>query len=155
MLLFSLSRIDFLRWGATCMPIWRFVMEWRLCEYVIVHTILPPSLVTLWISLGGKPKWLPLNFGYHVMRTGPIRQWQIWAVFVLFYRTLVFSVLIYRGRHHYNGNFRRSHLQDRTFLSKKWKRRRAAAVHRNWQSLHMHVHPHSSTHMCAHFHTSR
>ena len=29
--------------------------------------------VILWISLGGKPKWLPLKFGYHdVMRTSPI-----------------------------------------------------------------------------------
>ena len=32
---------------------------------VIVHTKLPPSPVTLWIELGGSPKWLPLNFGYH------------------------------------------------------------------------------------------
>ena len=40
---------------------------------VTVHTILPPSPVILWIELGGKPKWLPLNFGYHdVMRTGTI-----------------------------------------------------------------------------------
>ena len=31
------------------------------------------SPVILWISLGGKPKWLPLKFGYHdVMRTRPI-----------------------------------------------------------------------------------
>ena len=31
------------------------------------------SPVILWISLGGKPKWLPLKFGYHdVMRTSPI-----------------------------------------------------------------------------------
>ena len=48
--------------------------KWDLCEYVIVHTILPPSPVILWIELGGKPKWLPLNFGYHdVMCTAPIR----------------------------------------------------------------------------------
>ena len=47
--------------------------QWGLCEYVIVHTILGGSPVILWISLGGKPKWLPLKFGYHdVMRTGPI-----------------------------------------------------------------------------------
>ena len=47
--------------------------KWGLCEYVIVHTILGGSPVTLWISLGGKPKWLPLKFGYHdVMRTCPI-----------------------------------------------------------------------------------
>ena len=33
--------------------------------------------VILWILLGGKPKWLPLNFGFNdVMRTAPIR-WQI------------------------------------------------------------------------------
>ena len=49
-------------------------MECGLCEYVIVHTILGGSLVILWIELelGGKPKWLPLKFGYHdVMRTSP------------------------------------------------------------------------------------
>ena len=29
--------------------------------------------VILWILLGGKPKWLPLNFGFNdVMRTAPI-----------------------------------------------------------------------------------
>ena len=44
-----------------------------LCEYVIVHTFLPPSPVILWILLDGKPKWLLLKFGYHdVMRTSPI-----------------------------------------------------------------------------------
>ena len=44
--------------------------QWGLCAYVIVHTILPPSPVILWIELAGKPKCLPLNFGYHdVMRT--------------------------------------------------------------------------------------
>ena len=44
-----------------------------LCEYVMVHTKLPPSPVILWIDLGGKPKWRPLNSGYHdVMRPGPI-----------------------------------------------------------------------------------
>ena len=37
------------------------------------HTILGGSPVILWISLGGKPKWLPLKLGYHdVMRTRPI-----------------------------------------------------------------------------------
>ena len=47
--------------------------KWGLCAFVIVHTILPPSPVILWIELGGKPKWLPLNFGYHgVMGTSPI-----------------------------------------------------------------------------------
>ena len=50
------------------------LMKWGLCEYVIVHTILGGSPVILWISLGGKPKWLPLKFGYHdVMRTSPIQ----------------------------------------------------------------------------------
>ena len=35
----------------------------------------PPSLITLYIELDGKPKWRPLNFGYHdVMRTVPILQ---------------------------------------------------------------------------------
>ena len=30
--------------------------------------------VILWILLGGKPKWLPLNFGFNdVMRTAPIQ----------------------------------------------------------------------------------
>ena len=29
----------------------------------IVHTKLPPSPAILWIELGGKPKWLPINFG--------------------------------------------------------------------------------------------
>ena len=43
-----------------------------LCEYVIVDTILGGSSVILWISLGGKPKWLPLKFGHHdVMRKSP------------------------------------------------------------------------------------
>ena len=46
--------------------------EWGLCTYVIVHIILPHSPVIWWIELGGKSKWLPLNFGYHdVMRTAP------------------------------------------------------------------------------------
>ena len=43
------------------------------CVYVIVLTKLPPSPVILWIKLGGKPKWLPLNFGYRdFMRTSPV-----------------------------------------------------------------------------------
>ena len=43
--------------------------QWGLCAYVIVHTVLP---VILWTELGGKPKWLPLNFGYHdIMHAGP------------------------------------------------------------------------------------
>ena len=40
-------------------------LQWGLCEYVIVHTNLGGSPVILWISLGGKPKWHPLKFGYH------------------------------------------------------------------------------------------
>ena len=48
-------------------------MQWGLCAHVIIHTILPPSPVIFWIELGGKPKWLPLNFGCHeAMRTAPI-----------------------------------------------------------------------------------
>ena len=47
------------------------ITEWGLCEYVIVHTILGGSPVILWISLGGKPKWLPLKFIHDVMRTSP------------------------------------------------------------------------------------
>ena len=44
--------------------------KWGLCEYVIVHTFLATQPVILWIELGSKPKWLPLNTGYRdVMRT--------------------------------------------------------------------------------------
>ena len=39
--------------------------KWGLGAYVVVHTILPPSPDILWIELGGKPKWLPLNFRDH------------------------------------------------------------------------------------------
>ena len=47
--------------------------KWGQCQYVIVRTILGGSPVILWISPSGKPKWLPLKFGYHdVMRTSPI-----------------------------------------------------------------------------------
>ena len=46
--------------------------QWGLCECVIVHTILGGSPVIVWISLDGKPKWLPLKLGYDdVMRTSP------------------------------------------------------------------------------------
>ena len=47
--------------------------QWGLCVSKW-HTILGGSPVILLISeLGGKPKWLPLKFGYHdVMRTSPI-----------------------------------------------------------------------------------
>ena len=42
--------------------------------HVIVHTILGGSPVILWISLGGRPKWLPLKFEYlDVTCTSPIR----------------------------------------------------------------------------------
>ena len=42
-------------------------------EDVIVHTELPTSPAILCIELGGKPKWLPLSFGFHdKMLTGPI-----------------------------------------------------------------------------------
>ena len=47
--------------------------KWGLCEYVIVHTMLAPNPVISWMEQCGKPKWLPLNFGYHdVTRTAPI-----------------------------------------------------------------------------------
>ena len=43
-----------------------------------------PSPVILWIELGGKPKWLPSNFGHHdVMRTAPTTKYKL--------RKLVFS----------------------------------------------------------------
>ena len=52
--------------------------QWGLCEYVIVHTILPASPVLLGISLDGKPKWLPLKWRYNdVMHTSPIC-WYEW-----------------------------------------------------------------------------
>ena len=52
-----------LEWGTS---------KWGLCEYIIVHTKLPPSPVILWIELGGKLKWLQLSFAYNdVMHTGP------------------------------------------------------------------------------------
>ena len=57
---------------------------WGLWAYVVVHTILPPSPVILWKELGGKPKWLPLNFGYHVIvRIAPIwlRCYRLWLRF--------------------------------------------------------------------------
>ena len=43
-----------------------------LCAYVTVRTFLPPIPVILWMSNpSGKPKWLPLSFGYYdEMRTG-------------------------------------------------------------------------------------
>ena len=40
--------------------------------------------VILWIPLGGKPKWLPLNFGFNdVMRTAPIG-WPPWLITLLY-----------------------------------------------------------------------
>ena len=45
----------------------------RLVSHILLTSLLPPSPFILWIELGDKPKWLPLNFGYHdEMRTGPI-----------------------------------------------------------------------------------
>ena len=44
------------------------VMQLPLTEPVRIRPSsheLPPSAVILWIELGGKPKWLPLIFGYH------------------------------------------------------------------------------------------
>ena len=50
-------------------PAWQLRVDdksqWGLSEYVIVHTILPPSPVILWIELSSNPKWLPLKFRYH------------------------------------------------------------------------------------------
>ena len=61
-----------------------FTIGWGLCEYGIVRTILGGSPVILWISLGGKPKWLPLEFGYHdVMRTSPILWKKIYQIMIL------------------------------------------------------------------------
>ena len=34
--------------------------QWGMREYVIVHTIWGCSPVILWISLGGKPKWIEI-----------------------------------------------------------------------------------------------
>ena len=39
--------------------------QWGLCAYIIFHTKWPPSPVILWVKLGGKPRWLPLNFLYN------------------------------------------------------------------------------------------
>ena len=69
-----------IKWFSLCLHLyvneWHYTIshrEWGLCEYVIVHTILGGSPVILWISLGGKPRWLPLKFGYRdIMRTSPI-----------------------------------------------------------------------------------
>ena len=56
------------------------------------HTsqLTPPTPVTLWIELGGKSKWLPLNLGYHdVMSTAPIliytSQFNYWCLLVLLF----------------------------------------------------------------------
>ena len=56
----------------------KIIQKWGLCSYIIVDAILPPSPVILWIELGGKPKWLPLHFGYHdVMCMAPIEQKEV------------------------------------------------------------------------------
>ena len=70
----SLSSFILLCWsGANVTLAGCKTAKWNLCEYVIVHTKLPPSPVILWRELAGKPKWLLLNFGYHdKMHTGPI-----------------------------------------------------------------------------------
>ena len=79
-----LSKAEFRATSRTSLPNEQNWAESGQCEYVIpfhtissvvVHTILPPIPEILWIELGGKPKWLPLNPGYHdVMRTSPIFQ---------------------------------------------------------------------------------
>ena len=72
-----------------------FIPHLGLCEYVIVHTTLPPSPVILWINLGGRPKWLPLKFWYlDLMRTSSLQvrprcvyirlrvhEWSVWTFF--------------------------------------------------------------------------
>ena len=46
----------------------------RICHSIREIATQP---VILWIELGGKPKWLPLNFGFNdVMRTAPLYQIQ-------------------------------------------------------------------------------
>ena len=42
-------------------------IQWGLYayEYHSHHFATTPSPVILWIELGGKPKWLPSDFGYH------------------------------------------------------------------------------------------
>ena len=45
--------------------LWKYLMGPVRLRYRSHPTmILPPSPVILWIELGGKLKWLPLNFGY-------------------------------------------------------------------------------------------
>ena len=62
-----------------------------MCIYVIIHTILPSNPVILWIELGGRPKWLPLNFGYHdVMHTAPNTGPYLWSTSYVFTYSLVF-----------------------------------------------------------------
>ena len=58
------------------------LLQWGLCALRhgiqmgavrIRHSIWATQPVILWILLGGKQKWLPLNFGFNdVMRTAPI-----------------------------------------------------------------------------------
>ena len=93
------------------------VPQWNLSAYV---TILPPSPVILWIELGGKPKWLPLNFGYHdVMCTGPINYNDVpWAkkdhpfrciasfpAHIAFFHWLIFLHVFYRAIKQLQTNF--------------------------------------------------
>ena len=59
--------------------LFRRSMKWGLCEYVIVHTILPPSPVMLWIEMGGKLKKTPLNFAPPLF----ILEFQFWLQPVL------------------------------------------------------------------------
>ena len=69
-------------WSRCCM-LCAVCFQWGLCNYAIVHAKLPPSPVILWVELGGKPNWLPLNFGYHdvvVIRSGPISV-DLWSIF--------------------------------------------------------------------------
>ena len=77
---------------------WRVVIKQESTEtcthphYVIVHTILPPSPVILWIELGDTPKWLLLNFGFHDVRSRLLSLCAQWGERER--RTITFLVLI-------------------------------------------------------------
>ena len=48
---------------------------WGLCKYVIIHMILPPSPVILWIWLGDRRKWLPLKMIWIPWRNAHTSHW--------------------------------------------------------------------------------
>ena len=55
------TRLFMLVCGVETRPYWQY----GLCKYIKVHTKIATQPVILWIELGGKSKWLPLNFGYN------------------------------------------------------------------------------------------